>query len=158
MRVNFFIYPLFSQMDIGLYYKVCNLFFPLTHEILFSTYTLPLNTITQYSMRPIDCTTRLTWAFIPLRYCSTSVQEQLNIKAVTGTCKLIDGCSLELCSATPTVASSDICHSNKSQLNCMTLSRAQSRNIVTIHYIIVTIYWKTSFSSTLNQGRTFTPG
>ena len=31
------------------------------------------------------------------------VPEQLNIKAVTGACKLIDGCSL--CSATPLVAS-----------------------------------------------------
>ena len=30
------------------------------------------------------------------------------MKAVTGACKLIDGCSLELCSATPTVASSGI--------------------------------------------------
>ena len=41
------------------------------------------------------------------------VPEQLNIKAVTGACKLIDGCSLELCSATPSVASSGICHRNK---------------------------------------------
>ena len=31
---------------------------------------------------------------------STSVPEQLNIKTVTEACKLIDGCSLELCSAT----------------------------------------------------------
>ena len=44
---------------------------------------------------------------------STSVPEQLNIKAVTGACKLIDGCSLELCSATPSVVSSGICHRNK---------------------------------------------
>ena len=36
------------------------------------------------------------------------VPEQLNIKAVTGACKLIDGCSLELCSATLSVASSGI--------------------------------------------------
>ena len=41
------------------------------------------------------------------------VPEQRNIKAVTGACKLIDGCSLELCSATPSVASSGICHRNK---------------------------------------------
>ena len=40
------------------------------------------------------------------------VPEQLNIKAVTGACKLIDGCSLELCSATPSVALSGICHRN----------------------------------------------
>ena len=45
---------------------------------------------------------------------STSVPEQLNnIKAVTGACKLIDGCRLELCSTTPSVASSGICHKNK---------------------------------------------
>ena len=36
------------------------------------------------------------------------VPEQLNTKAVTGACKLIDGCSLELCSASPFVASSGI--------------------------------------------------
>ena len=39
--------------------------------------------------------------------------EQLNKKAVTGACKLIDGCSPELCSATPSVASFGICHRNK---------------------------------------------
>ena len=32
-------------------------------------------------------------------------KEQLNIKAVTGACKLIDGCSLALCSATVSVVS-----------------------------------------------------
>ena len=41
------------------------------------------------------------------------VPEQLNIKAVIGACKLIDGCSLELCSATPSVVSSGICHGNR---------------------------------------------
>ena len=41
------------------------------------------------------------------------VPEQLNIKPVTGACKLIDGCSLDLCSATPSVVSSGICHGNK---------------------------------------------
>ena len=44
---------------------------------------------------------------------STSVPEQLDIKAVTRACKLIDGCSLELCSATPSVALSEICHRNR---------------------------------------------
>ena len=47
---------------------------------------------------------------------STSVPEQLNIKAITGACKLIDGCSLELCSATPSVASPGICHRNEVNL------------------------------------------
>ena len=36
------------------------------------------------------------------------VPEQLNIKAVTGACKLIDGCSLALCSATGSVVSAGI--------------------------------------------------
>ena len=44
---------------------------------------------------------------------STSVPEQLNIKAVTGARKLIDGCSLALCSATVLVVSAGICHRNK---------------------------------------------
>ena len=65
------------------------------------------------------------------------VPEQLNIKAVTGSCKLIDGFSLELCSATPSVASPGICHRNKSQLICMTLSRAQPEDSITIHYYII---------------------
>ena len=41
------------------------------------------------------------------------VPEQLNITAVTGACKLIDGCSLALCSATVSVVSAGICHRNK---------------------------------------------
>ena len=41
------------------------------------------------------------------------VPEQLNIKAVIGACKLIDGCSLALCSATVSVESAGICHRNK---------------------------------------------
>ena len=41
------------------------------------------------------------------------VPEQLNIKAVTGACKLIDGCSFALCSTTVSVVSAGICHRNK---------------------------------------------
>ena len=41
------------------------------------------------------------------------VPEQLNIKAVTGACNLIDGCSLALCSATVSVVSAGICHRNE---------------------------------------------
>ena len=47
---------------------------------------------------------------------SLSIQfnsEQLNIKAVTRACKLIDGCSLALCSATVSVVSAGICHRNE---------------------------------------------
>ena len=43
------------------------------------------------------------------------VPEQLNIKAVTGACKLIDGCSLALCSATDSVVLAGICHRNKAK-------------------------------------------
>ena len=42
-----------------------------------------------------------------------TIPEQLNIKAVTGACKLIDYCSLKLCSATSSVASSGMSHRNK---------------------------------------------
>ena len=41
------------------------------------------------------------------------VPEHLNIKAVTGACELIDGCSLALCSATVSVVSAGICHRNE---------------------------------------------
>ena len=41
------------------------------------------------------------------------VPEQLNIEAVTGAFKLIDGCSLMMCSATPSVVLAGICHRNK---------------------------------------------
>jgi len=45
---------------------------------------------------------------------SISVPEQLNINAVTGSCKLIDGCSLALCSATVSLVSAGIvCHMNE---------------------------------------------
>ena len=43
----------------------------------------------------------------------TSVPEQLNMKVVTGACKIMDGCSLERCLATLSVASSGICHRNE---------------------------------------------
>ena len=41
------------------------------------------------------------------------VQEQLNIKAGTGACKLIDGCSFALCSTTVSVVPAGICHRNE---------------------------------------------
>ena len=41
------------------------------------------------------------------------IPEQLNIKAVNGACKLIDGCSLVLCLATDSMVSAGICHRNK---------------------------------------------
>ena len=44
---------------------------------------------------------------------SPLVPEKLNIKVVIGACKLIDGCSLELHLATPSVASSGKCNSNQ---------------------------------------------
>ena len=41
------------------------------------------------------------------------VPEQLNIKAVTGACKLIDDYSLALCLATVSVVSAGICYRNE---------------------------------------------
>ena len=45
---------------------------------------------------------------------STSSPEQVNMKAVTGACKLIGGCSLELYFVKPSVASSGIWDRKKS--------------------------------------------
>ena len=56
------------------------------------------------------------------------VPEQLNIvNAVTGACKLIDGCSLALCSATDSVVSAGVCHRKLIQFNCMTLSKGSAK-------------------------------
>ena len=66
----------------------------------------------QYSMR-LDRLHRVLPNFNPFGVVHW-VPEQLNIKAVTGVCKAIDGCSLELCSATPAVALSGICDRIKS--------------------------------------------
>ena len=65
------------------------------------------------------------------------VPEQLNIKAVTGACKLIDGCSLALCSATGSVVSSGICHRNKVNWTAWLYRDGPSHKIVsfTLHYI-----------------------
>ena len=49
----------------------------------------------------------------PSSFRGSRVPEQLNIKAVTGTCKSIDGCSLALCSATVSVVSAGICLRNE---------------------------------------------
>ena len=71
---------------------------------------------------------------------STSVPEQKSIKAVTGACKLIDGCSLERCSATPSVASSGICLRNKvNSIACLYRDGiANSINYITLHtYIFI---------------------
>ena len=63
--------------------------------------------------------------------------EQLNIKTVTGAFKLIDGCSLVLCSATVSVVSTGICHRNKVNSTAWLYRDGPSHKIVsfTIHYI-----------------------
>ena len=68
------------------------------------------------------------------------VPEQLNMKAVTGACKLIDGCSLALCSATGSVVSSGICHRNKVNSTAWLYRDGSSHKIVsfTLHY---TLHW-----------------
>ena len=55
------------------------------------------------------------------------VPEQLNIKAVTGACKLIDGCSLALCSATFSVVSAGICHRNEVNLMHDSISKGSAK-------------------------------
>ena len=66
------------------------------------------------------------------------VPEQLNIKAVTGACKLINGCSLALCSATSSVVSSGICHRNEFNSTAWLYRDGPSHKLVsfTLHYII----------------------
>ena len=64
------------------------------------------------------------------------VPEQLNIKAVTGACKLIDGCSLALCSTTVSVVSAGICHRNKVNSIAWLYRKAQPKDsiiYITLH-------------------------
>ena len=61
---------------------------------------------------------------------STSIPKQLNIKAVTGSCKLINGCSLALCSATVSVVAAGICRRNEFNSNCMTLSKGSAEFLI----------------------------
>ena len=66
------------------------------------------------------------------------VPEQLNIKAVTGACKLIDGCSLVLCSTTVSVVSAGICHRNIVNSTAWLYRKAQPKDsiiYITLHYI-----------------------
>ena len=68
------------------------------------------------------------------------VPEQLNIKVVTGACKLIDACcSLALCSTTVSVASADICHRNKVNSIAWLYRKAQPKDsiiYITLHYLL----------------------
>ena len=67
------------------------------------------------------------------------VSEQLNIEAVTGAFKLIDGCSLVLCLATPSVVSADIRHRTKINSTAWPSHDGPSQKIVSftlhLHYI-----------------------
>ena len=84
------------------------------------------------------------------------VQEQLNIKAVTEACKLIDGCSLALCSATGSVVSSGICHINKVNSIAWLYRDGPFHKIVsfTLHYITlhyITLHYITLHYITLHH-------
>ena len=59
------------------------------------------------------------------------------IKAVTGACKLIDGCSLALCSATDSVVLAGICHINKVNSIAWLYRRAQPKDSILLHHITV---------------------
>ena len=63
------------------------------------------------------------------------VPEQLNIEAVTGACQLIYGCSLEMRSATPSVASSGI-FCNRNEVNSIVM--ASPGDIIS--YIIIFLH------------------
>ena len=67
------------------------------------------------------------------------VPEQLNIKAVTGPCKLIDGCSPALCSATVSVISAGICHRNKVNSLAWLVSKGSAKDSILCYYY----YYKT---------------
>ena len=73
------------------------------------------------------------------------VPEQLNIKAVTGACKLIDGCSLALCSATVSVVSTGICHRNEVNSIAWLYRRAQPKDSI----IYITLHYSVSISTDL---------
>ena len=77
------------------------------------------------------------------------VPEQLNIKAVTGACKLIDGCSLALCSTTVSVVSTGICHRNKVNSIAWLYRKAQPKYSIIYMYINIRV-------SSSNLGR-FSP-
>ena len=58
-------------------------------------------------------------------------------KGCNGACKLIDGCSLALCSATDSVVSAGICHRNKVSSIAWLYRRAQPKDsilYITLHY------------------------
>ena len=72
--------------------------------------------------------------------CLLVLPEQLNIKAVTGACKLIDGCRLELCSATPLVVSYGICHGNKVNLTARIYRDVHCHEIVSVTFTFTFVY------------------
>ena len=82
------------------------------------------------------------------------VPEQLNIKAVAGACKLIDGYSLALCSATVSVVLAGICHENKVNSIARLYQKTQPRIVsITLHYITlhyITLHYITLHYITLH--------
>ena len=86
------------------------------------------------------------------------VPEQLNIKAVTGACKLIDGCSLALCSATVSVVSAGICQRNEVNSIAWLHQRAQPKDsihYITLHYITIIILGVSSSEELIERGLKF---
>ena len=87
------------------------------------------------------------------------VPEQLNIKAVIGACKLIDGCSLVLCLATDSVVSAGLFQEIKSiQLHDSIEGLSQKIVSSTLHYITYppfplgqAVSYQTFISSTLHH-------
>ena len=89
---------------------------------------------------------------------STSVPEQLNIKAVTGSCKVIDGCSLVLCSATVSVVSAGICHRNKVNSTAWLYRKARPKIVYSTTTTTMLNLTKCNTNSKVRvQQTTFTP-
>ena len=88
-----------------------------------------------YSMR-LDRQHMACLSLHPFQLVHQYTRAAKHIEAVTGAGKLIDGCSLELCSATPLVASSGICHRNKVDSIAWLLSRWPCHEIVSVTYYI----------------------
>ena len=85
---------------------------------------------------PIYCKASITAQGLPepsSLHGSTLVPEQWKMKAVTGACKLIDGCRPALCSTTVSVVSAGICPRNKVNSIAWLYRRAQPKD--SIHYI-----------------------
>ena len=94
----------------------------------------------QYSMR-LDRLHRAYPSLHPFGVVYSGVPEQLNIKAVTGACMLIDGCSLKGC-VRPHLQWHNLAYATEIKVNSTAwLYRGPSRKIVTITFHYITLHY-----------------